>query len=199
VRTILAALALFAIGIAATEIAVAAFAEREGSPNAVGLLFALWGLGSLTGGLVFGRLAPPPDPGRRLGLLLLALALLEVPMALARSLPAMAAAITLAGLAIAPGMALAFHLLSEVAPTGTVTEAQTWVSSGFGAGMAGGSALCGWLVEHTGTSAGLWLVVGVGLLAALVVAARRGTLVVPPAAAPTPAPAAAPEPEPVAA
>ena len=99
--------------------------------------------------------------------------------------------ITLAGLAIAPGMALAFHLLSEVAPTGTVTEAQTWVSSGFGAGMAGGSALCGWLVEHTGTTAGLWLVVAVGLLAAAVVAVRRRTLVVPPAPAAAPAPGAA--------
>lgn len=190
VRTILTALALFAIGIAATEIAVAAFAEREGSPNAVGLLLGLWGVGSLTGGLVFGRLAPPPDPGRRLALLLLALAVLEIPMALAWSLPAMAVAITLAGLAIAPGMALAFHLLSEVAPTGTVTEAQTWVSSGFGAGMAGGSALCGWLVERTGTTAGLWLVVGVGVLAAAVVAGRRHTLVVPQPAAAVAAPAA---------
>jgi MFS family permease len=178
VQTILAAFLLFALAIAGIEIAVAAFAEREGSANAVGWLFGLWGAGSMAGGLYFGRLAAPADPGRRLAWLLLALALLEAPLAFVDSLAAMAVALTLAGLAIAPAMALSFALLSDVAPAGTVTEAQTWVATALGGGMAAGSALCGWLVEHTGTSAALALVTGFSLLAALVVAARQRTLVV---------------------
>src|SRR4051812_4988003 len=51
VRTLLGAVALFGVGIAATEVALAAFAQRHGSPNAVGVLLALWGVGSMSGGL----------------------------------------------------------------------------------------------------------------------------------------------------
>jgi MFS family permease len=176
VRTVLAALALFAVGIAGVEIAVAAFSEQEGSSRAVGVLLAFWGAGSMLGGLVFGHLPEPADPGRRLAALLLALALLEIPLVLAGDLATMGIAITVAGAAIAPGLSLAFRLLSEVAPPGTVTEAQTWVATGFGAGMAGGSALGGWLVEHAGTRETLWVVVAVGALAAAVVHARLETL-----------------------
>src|SRR5206468_6449741 len=63
VRAILAALALFAVGIAAMEIAVAAFCERHGAPHAIGAMLGLWGLGSMAGGLIAGRHRAPADGG----------------------------------------------------------------------------------------------------------------------------------------
>jgi MFS family permease len=183
VRTVLCALALFAVGIAAVEVAVAAFATSAGHEHAVGVLLALWGVGSMLGGLVFGHLPEPEDPAGLLAAMLLALALLEIPLVLAGDLVTMGIAITVAGAAISPGLSLAFRLLSEVAPPGTRTEAQTWVQTGFGGGMALGSAFGGWLVEHAGTTEALSVVVVVGLLAALVVFARVDTLRAAPVAA----------------
>lgn len=183
VRTLLGAVALFGLGLAPTEIAVAAFARAHGAAAAIGVLLALWGLGSMLGGSVAGHLPAPADPARRLAGLLLALGVLELPLALARSPLALGAALVVAGAALAPSLALTFQLLSEVAPPGTVTEAQTWASTAINAGLATGAFAGGWLVEHAGTTAALAVVPVVGLLAALVVGARPGTLRAPALAA----------------
>lgn len=176
VRTLLGAVGLFGLGLAPTEIAVAAFARGHGAAGAIGLLLALWGVGSMLGGIVAGHLPAPADPARRLSGLLVALALLELPLALAPSPVLLGAALVVAGAALAPSLALTFQLLSEVAPAGTVTEAQTWASTAINAGLAGGAFVGGWLVEHAGTTAALLIVPVVGLAAAAVVMARLATL-----------------------
>jgi hypothetical protein len=50
-RTLFAALAIGSISLGVLEIAIPAFAEREASRANSGWLFALWGVGSLAGGL----------------------------------------------------------------------------------------------------------------------------------------------------
>lgn len=176
VRTLLAGVALFGLGLAPTEIAVAAFARGHGVASAIGVLLALWGVGSMLGGIVAGHLPAPTDPARRLSGLLLALGVLELPLALASSPVTLGAALVLAGAALAPSLALTFQLLSEVAPAGTVTEAQTWATTAINGGLAVGAFAGGWLVEHAGTTAALLVVPAVGLLSALVVGLRLATL-----------------------
>jgi predicted MFS family arabinose efflux permease len=136
----------------------------------------------MTGGILAARSAPPADVPRRLAVLLLVLAALQAPMLLAGDLLAMGIAIGVAGLALAPSLALAFQLLSEVAPAGTVTEAQTWAGSAFGVGIAAGSTLGGWTVEHLGTTETLGVTVATGVVVAAIVAGRRMTLAPPVAA-----------------
>ena len=51
-----------------------ALCERAGAPSATGFVLGLWGLGSLVGGAVASRLAAAEDPGRRVIVLLAALA-----------------------------------------------------------------------------------------------------------------------------
>ena len=147
------------------------------------------GVGSMVGGLIFGHLAEPADPARRLATLMFVLAVTEVPLALAPDLVSMGIAVAIAGAMLAPAFSLAFRLLSEVAPAGTVTEAQTWVATGISAGIASGSALGGWIVEHVGTRPAFWVPVAAGLVAATIVAARLATLrqTAPAAVAPVPA------------
>ncbi len=150
VRVIITGLFVLGIAIAAIEIGVAAFAGTEGK---AAILLALWGLGSLIGGLINTHRRAPADAPRALALLLLALAVLSAPLALAEDITVLGLLMVLAGLAIAPALATAFALLGQVAPAGTVTEAYTWTATGFGGGIALGSALGGWLIETSGTSA----------------------------------------------
>ncbi len=173
VRIILAGLTVLGVAIAAIEIAVAAFA---GSEQRAAVLLALWGLGSLLGGLAFTRRRAPADPPRALALLLLALAGLSAPLALAQDITALGALMVLAGLAIAPALATAFALLGQVAPVGTVTEAYTWTATGFGGGIAIGSAVGGWLIEHSGTEASFLVAAAAIAVAAAIAFAGRGTL-----------------------
>lgn len=176
VRTLVAAAALLALGLGGMEIGLTAFATEQGSPGAVGALLALWGAGSLAGGLLAARARAPAEPARRLAALMLGLALLELPLLLAGDLVAMALLITVAGIGVAPALSQVFALVSEVSATGTVTEALTWISSAIAAGIAGGSAVGGWLVESAGTTEALALVVAYGVAAAAVVATRPSTL-----------------------
>lgn len=179
VRVLLSSLFLIGIAIAAVEIAVAAFAGGE---TKAALMLALWGVGSLIGGLVAARWPAPPDPPARLAALLVALAFLTTPLALAGDLVGLGALMVLAGLAISPALATAFGLLGQVAPAGTVTEAYTMVATGFGGGIALGSAAGGWLVESAGTSqAFLLAAVAIGL-SAIAVNAGRAALRLPQAA-----------------
>jgi MFS family permease len=149
VRSLLLIFMLVGTAFGAVEVAVPASTDA----GLAGVLLALWGAGSLTGGLVAARASAPADGARRLRRLLVALAaghLLLVPatgpVALALLLPA-------AGLAIAPTFACTFALVEDLAPHGTLTEAYTWLSSGITAGIAAGAALAGILAEHQSPSA----------------------------------------------
>lgn len=176
VLVLLAAVALFGLSIACLEVGLAAFAGEEGHRSAVGLLLACSGVGSMIGGLAAVRAKPPADGARRLAALFAATALLAIPMGLVHGLPAMAVAVTVASLGIAPSLALIFSLISDVAPEGTLTEAMTWLGSLISVGAAVGSALAGWLVENVSTALVLFGFGAYCAIAAAVVAARSSAL-----------------------
>src|SRR5262249_446514 len=135
------------------------------------------------GGLMLGHAPAAKDPGRRLVAALFALAVLDAPLAAAGSITGMGALILLAGVMIAPSLATAFALLSDVAPAGTATEAPPWLSTAFGGGIAAGPALGGGLVDGSGTSVALIVAAVAVALSAAAVAAGLATLRVQPAAA----------------
>ena len=118
-------------------------------------MFGLWGLGSLIGGAVASRLSAGPDPGRRVIVLLAALAGGTLPLVLAAGVVSLGALIFLAGIAIAPALAAVHSLAGRLAARGTVTEAYTWLGTGMGAGIAAGAAIGGAVVEGSGTPDGV--------------------------------------------
>ena len=87
-----------------------------------------------------------------------------------------------AGIFIAPLLATRNELAGLVAPPGTETEAYTWPLTAIVAGIAGGAALAGVLVDAAGwrTAAVPAVVAAVGSALAL---GRRGTLRAPEPAA----------------
>jgi MFS family permease len=147
-RTLVLAGAITAISFGALEVALPAFAEREGSRSAVGPLITMWSLGSLVGGLWYGARSWRAPAARRFVILMGLLGLGSAPLAFAPSIGVMGALLLVTGLALAPLATTEFALVDALAPEGTATEAYSWqiVATVMGAGA--GSVLAGVLADH---------------------------------------------------
>jgi predicted MFS family arabinose efflux permease len=163
-------------GVGIIEVAVPALCQAAGKPSATGFILGLWGLGSLIGGVVAGRLAAAEDPGRRVIVLLAALAAGTAPLVLADGVLSLGVLIFVAGIAIAPALAAVHSLTGQLAAVGTTTEAYTWLGTGMGAGIAIGASLGGAVVEGAGTWEAFLLSACAVALAAVVAGARRWSL-----------------------
>jgi MFS family permease len=172
IRAVLATIVLLAAAFGTVEVTVVAEAEQLGSRTLAGPLLALWAVGSMAGGLVFGARASDRGPEQRVvGLLTLVVAGIAL-LSVATGLVQLGAGMVLAGLGIAPAIACLFLLVDRLAPAGTVTEAFTWVTTAFASGVAAGNALGGALVQRTGTDRA-FLVAAAGIAAGTLLARLR--------------------------
>jgi predicted MFS family arabinose efflux permease len=163
-------------GFGAFEVAVTAFARERGSPNAAGLLLAVWAVGSMSGGLWYGSRDWRRPAARRFGEVSWVVAAAFVPAIVAPSLWSLAPLMAVAGLAIAPMASLLYTLCGELAPEGMMTESFTWLNTAFPIGIGAGAALCGVVVDGPGARAGIALACVGPALAALAATAWRGVL-----------------------
>jgi MFS family permease len=164
----------FAFGI--LEITITAFATAEGHRELAGVLLTLWAVASAAGGLVYGarpRRGTASDTHLRVAL---ALPLGLAPILLATSPWTMALLVIPAGIFIAPLLATRNELAGLVAPPGTETEAYTWPLTAIVAGIAGGAALAGVLVDAAGWRTAAVTAVGCAAVGSALALARRGTL-----------------------
>jgi predicted MFS family arabinose efflux permease len=169
-RTLVAAMATLAVSLGVLEIGITAFAEREASRSDSGWLFALWGLGSLAGGLWYGARRWRVSADRRFIAVSGVLALGLAPLPLAGSMSVFAVLVTLAGLGLAPSTAAAYSLVGDLAPPGSMTEAYAAQIVAYVAGSAVGAWLAGVMVESISVEAALAcapVAAAAGLLVAL--------------------------------
>jgi MFS family permease len=170
IRVLLAAMSAAAVSLGVLEIGIAAFAEREASRADSGWLFALWGLGSLMGGLWYGARSWRVSADRRFLVVSGVLALGLAPLPLAGSIPVFAVLVVVAGLGLAPSTAAGYSLVGRLAPPGAMTEAYAWQIVAYVAGSSVGAWLAGALVDAVSVEAALAcapLLAGGGLLVAL--------------------------------
>ncbi len=162
--------AFFFVGVALGSITVAgvAYADDHGSESVYGWLMAALGLGALIGGVVYGARQWAGAPERRLTAIVALLALGYLPLMLTPGVAVMTVLAAVAGVFLAPAIACAFIVVDRHAPSGTVTEAFSWLVTTFGVGAALGTAAAGPAVELGGTVAG-FAVAGAGGVAALLV------------------------------
>ncbi|MGD9694356.1 MAG: MFS transporter [Thermoleophilia bacterium] len=160
----------------AVELATTAFADERGAPGAVALLLAVWGAGSLVGGVLYARRGAPPDPVRAILLMLAGLAAADALLAAMPGIAALAAALVIAGAAIAPSFATLYGMVEGISTPGTLTESYTWLLTGIYIGSAAGSAVAGSLVEASSSRAGFALGAAAVAAAVLALGARRATL-----------------------
>lgn len=158
----------------AYNVAVPAFVENHGSAGDIGLVFGVWGVGGILGGLWYGSrtFRQPSETVFAWGLLALGGASALVLAAWDNW--SMGVALVVLGLLQAPVTALSYELISRTARTGYVTEAYTWAITVSVGGSAIGSQLGGLGLGAYGTSAPfLGAVVGMLVVAALAFGARR--------------------------
>lgn len=176
-RTLVLVLTAVGLLFGAVEVAVTAAAEALGGTTAAAPLLALWGIGSLIGGVLAARHAH--SAGRFSGLVpllgaLTAGHLLLVPAA--GSVVALGAALVVAGAAIAPTYAAVYAMVDRAAPAGTVTEAFAWLATAIGLGAAAGAAIAGVVAEGAGPATALALGGAAGAVALLAATLGLNTL-----------------------
>lgn len=155
------------------EVTSIAQLDAQGLGAATGLVLALQAAGSCVAGLLYGTLRP-----RSLRTCLITLsAAMALPWAAAAtgSLPLLACALLLAGMATAPTMVTAMSRIHAVTPEGRLNEGMTLAVTAIFAGISLGSATAGSLVDALGPTTPYALPAAAALLALLVGAAAGRT------------------------
>jgi MFS family permease len=150
-----------------TDIAIVAALREFGAQPSIGWVLAVWGFGSLVGGLVYGGVQKSISAFWLLG----GLAVVSAPMAFATGVPTLALLSFVAGLVCAPTITATVDQVSRVVPAAARGEAMGWHGSSMTGGLALGAPLAGFAIDHQGWQAGFLVVAVIGLLVALVGAA----------------------------
>jgi MFS family permease len=118
-----------------------------------GIILALFAVGSLAGGLSFGHIPIGPwAMARRMAIVTVGLTLTTF------SLNAfwLGGTLILAGIGIAPALAVIFAITSASVRFSDTAEAYGWIGTGQLIGAAAGSAIAGFLIDGAGPSGAYW-------------------------------------------
>ncbi len=146
-----------------SDVAVVAAVTAWGEVPRLGVVLALWGLGSIIGALVYGALPRPLPPFALLG----ALSLATIPLGLAPGLWSLALLSFVAGLVTAPTITATVDAISRVVPELARGEAMGWHGSFMTTGAALGAPLAGAAIDRWGHTGGFLSVAAVGLAMAV--------------------------------
>lgn len=150
---------------ATAEVSTVAITKELGQPGAASLVIGVYALGSFAVGLIVGALNLKAPLQRQLAVALAIIALTTLPLLAADTVPLLALAVFVSGVAISPTFITAFGLIERRVPEAMLTEGVTWVMTGIGIGMALGSFAAGWVVDNFGPQNGFWVSVAAGLIA----------------------------------
>jgi MFS family permease len=144
----------------AVGITVVGFAEERNHPETTGWLLAIWAVGSAVAALVNGAIKFKSAHATRFLIYLVGLTLGTIPLLFAQSILALAIALFINGLFIAPLIVNAYGTVESAVPAGQITEALTWVIAGMPLGGAISSALAGVIIDHSGAQSAFWVPLG---------------------------------------
>jgi MFS family permease len=145
-----------------TDVAIVAALRSFEAASSIGWILALWGAGSLVGGLVYGAWHRSISVFWLLG----GLAATTAPVALAAGVPSFAVLITLSGFLCAPTLTATVEQLSRVVPERFRGEMMGWHGSAMTSGSAIGAPLAGFAIDLGGWRWGFVVVSAIGLLIA---------------------------------
>jgi MFS family permease len=149
------------------EIGVIAFAAESGAPALAGVMLGLMSIGSVAGGLIYGSRGWHLPLGRQFAFTLAVMGTGIAPLAIVASPWLFAPLAVLAGVGMAPALAIQSMLVARTARGEHSTEAFTWSATGLLAGFGLGLALGGQLLEAVTAAAALAAATASALLAGL--------------------------------
>lgn len=176
VQIITLALVFVGATFATAEVSAVAITQHLGQPRAASFVIGVYAVGSFVVGLAVGALNLKMALQRQLAIALTVLAVTAWPLPFVNTVPMLALAVFVSGIAISPTFITAFGLIEQRVPAAMLTEGITWVMTGIGIGMALGSFVSGWVVDTHGPGHGFWVSVVASLLALLTVLIGRKTL-----------------------
>jgi MFS family permease len=163
VVAVLVAAACSTLVLSGTDVSVVAALRSFGATGSIGWVLALWGAGSLVGGLVYGAWHRSVSVFWLLG----GLAATTAPVALAGGVPLFAVLITASGLLCAPTITATVEQLSRLVPERHRGEMMGWHGSAMTAGSALGAPVAGFAIDAAGWEWGFLSVSVLGVLVAL--------------------------------
>jgi MFS family permease len=171
-------LALIFVGstFATAEVSAVAITKELGQPNAASLVIGVYAIGSFAIGLILGALNPKMALQKQLMIAVVVLAFTALPLPFAGTVPLLAFAVFMSGIAISPTFITAFGLVERRVPGAMLTEGVTWVTTGIGIGMALGAFVAGWAVDNFGAQNGFWVSVVAGISAVVTIGLGQRTL-----------------------
>jgi predicted MFS family arabinose efflux permease len=165
-RVLLVAAACYGTATGILYLAFVAYAEAHGSAAWTGVLVALWGVGSLAGGLAYGnRDWRFPVEGRAMACLALFGAMLIL-LAAAPNLPVLAVLMIPLGIPLSPWLGSLSSAVQRVVPAASTTEAFAWTFAVVTVGMAAGNACGGVIIQATSTEVAFIVAGGLALAGA---------------------------------
>ncbi|TIO31203.1 MFS transporter [Mesorhizobium sp.] len=179
VQIITFALIFIGATFATTEVSTVAITKELGQPGAASLVIGVYALGSFVVGIVIGALNLKTPLQIRLAIAVAIIALTTLPLLVADTVPLLALAVFVSGVAISPTFITAFGLIERRVPEAMLTEGVTWVMTGIGIGMALGSFAAGWVVDAFGAQSGFLVSVAAGTIALAIVLAGQRSLAAP--------------------
>lgn len=153
---------------AAIEAGVVAVFGHDGAE--AGIVLAIFSVGSLAGGLFLGHVPISPwSTARRMFIVFAGTALAAFVM----DFWWLSATLFIAGIGIAPALAVLFAIVSASVKFSDTAEAYGWVGTGQLIGAALGSALAGFLIDGYGAQGAFWAATALALVGFVVPALGR--------------------------
>ncbi len=142
------------------EVTTVAFTKEEGVAGAAGALLALYAVGSLLAGLIFGALALRSTLVRQYRVAIVVLAVVTAPLPFLDTVWLVAIGLFVAGIACSPVLISGFALIERIVPGARLTESMAWASSGLAVGIALASPLSGAIIDSAGAQVAYWVTSG---------------------------------------
>jgi hypothetical protein len=168
--SLLTAATLYGVAAGILTVTLVAFCSQHHARAAVGVLIAIWGVGSILGGVAYGTVRWKAPPARRAFLLLAVLAVLLAILATAPTVALLAFLMLVLGLPLSPWLGTLNEAVEAQVPHGRTGEAFTWTFAAITTGIGVGNALGGPVNQSTSTRGGFLAaaaVAAVGVVLAL--------------------------------
>ena len=149
-------------------VAILGVAKETGHTSQGGLLVALYSLGSLVAGALYGMHHWKSLPSVRYFIALAFMTTATLGPVFIHSYGALAYLVMLSGAAISPTLIAANALLKELVPSDRLNEAFSYIGASISIGITIGSALAGAIVESFGGWDGFYFVIISSLLATII-------------------------------